>query len=283
MENKLVELKIRDEFRRLVQPIADEELRRLERRISKNESVKIFVFNNIVVDDYDVYEIAAKLNLPIKCTSIPAKNHNEAIIWICCSQLKRNDLTLIMRKYLIGERSLAEQACERNKFNDDFGKSNACIGYTVTPTRTRLAKEYNCCPYTIRSYEACAKTIDTLFSLDRELAKKLLCGRIYIPQTKLAAFSRLSKEQLKHKTEIMLNEKYSTCEMPAIKNTPKYDPDAEISSLSLTVPSWVNFIEKVQNTVTSQITEKAADEVFEKLNSLKEAAENFLVHIMEVL
>ncbi len=283
MENKFIELKICDEFRRLVQPITDDELRSLERRISKNEPAKISVFNNNVVNDFEVYEIAAKLNLPIEFISIPVNNHNEAIVWICCTQLKRNDLTVIMRKYLIGRRSIAEQACKRNKLNDGFGKSNARIGYAVTPTRTRLAKEYNCCPYTIRSYEACAKTIDALFSFDRKLAKMLLCGRIYIPLSKLVAFSRLSKEQLKHKTENMLNDKYSICEMPAIKSTPKYDPDAEISSLSLTIPSWVNFIEKVQKSVTSQITEKAADEVFEKLSSLKEAAESFLVHIMEVL
>ena len=31
-----------------------------------------------------------------------------------------------------------------------------------------------------------------------------------------------------------------------IKNMPKFDPDAEISSLSLTIPSWISSIERVK-------------------------------------
>ena len=283
MENKLIELKICDEFRRLVQPITSDEFRSLEKKISQKTTAKIFVFNGIIVSCYEAYEIAMKLCLPIERISIPVNNYNEAIAWICRTQLKRNDLTSLMRKYLIGKRSLAEQTCERNRLHDDSGKTHACMGCIVTYTRTRLAKEYKYCFCTVRDYEACAKTIDTLFLFDREAAEMLLCGKLHILQKDLIAFAKLSKEQLKHKMENLLNEKYRIYEIPTIKNPPKYDPDAEISSLSLTIPSWVNLIERVQKTVTAQITEKAADEVFEKLSGLKEAAENFLVHIMEVL
>lgn len=31
-----------------------------------------------------------------------------------------------------------------------------------------------------------------------------------------------------------------------IKNMPKFDPDAEISSLSLTIPSWISSINRVK-------------------------------------
>lgn len=66
MENKLTELKICDEFRRLVQPITDDDFRCLERKMSQKETAKIFVFNGTMVSGYEMYEIAAKLCIPIK-------------------------------------------------------------------------------------------------------------------------------------------------------------------------------------------------------------------------
>lgn len=283
MKNKCAELKICDEFRRLVQPITDDEFSCLEKKITKNMPPKIFVFNGIIVNGYEEYEIAAKFHLPTECIRIPADNENEAVIWICRTQLIRNDLPLLMRKYLIGKRSLAEQTCERAKLNDSREKNHDCIEYLITPTRIKLANEYNCCFNAVRDYEACAKTIDSLFTLDRKAAEMLLRGKIHIPQKELIEYAKLSKEQLKHRIEKRLRDKCDIDKIPTIKSIPKYDPDAEIFSLSLTIPSWINLIERVQKNITVQITEKAVNEVFEKLSGLKSAADNFLIHIMEVL
>ncbi len=283
MESRSIKLAINDDLRHMVQPMTDDERLCLEKEISIKGRVKVNVFNGIIVDSYEEYEIAAELGLPIDCINVPAVNYNETVVWLCRTQLNRTDLTLMMRKYLIGRRSLAEQACERAGLNADLGKKHSRTGQIVTPIRMRLAKEYNYCYNAIRDYEACSKTIDTLFSFDRETAIKLLHGKKYILQSDLIAFAKLSEKQLKIKLEILSNDKYSANETPGIKRTPKYDPDAEISSLSLTIPSWVNLIKRVQNAVTPQISDTAADEIYEKLTGLKTAAENLIGHIMEVL
>lgn len=283
MENKSIELIVSERFRRLVQPITKDKLDRLEKEITQNRLAKVFVFNGAIVDGYEEYKIAIKFDIPIKIIEIAADNYDDAVIWICRTQLKRNDLTLTMRKYLIGKISLAEQSREKSEQHIISDNSDACIRQLKTPIRMKIAKEYNYSLSSVSDYEACAKTIDMLFSFDRETAESLLIGKTYIAQSKLIAYANLSIDQLKDKIKNNLNANRTVKEMPSVKNTPGYDPDAEISSLSLTVPSWINMIERVRKNVTPQITEGAADEIFEKLNWLQHAAENLIEQITEVL
>lgn len=84
-------------------------------------------------------------------------------------------------------------------------------------------------------------------------------------QKDLIAFAELSEEQLKSKIKTCLNDRYGSDKKTTAQSMPICDPDAEIFSLSLTIPLWVNLIERVRETLTSQITEKAADEIFENL------------------
>lgn len=283
MENRRIELMVSEKFRRLVQPITEHRLNCLEKEISQNKLAKVTVYNGVIVDGYEEYEIATKLDIPIITINISADNYDAAVIWICRTQLKRSDLTLIMRKYLIGRISLAEQSRETNRLHIVSDTSRACIKHLKTPIRMKLAKEYNYSLSSVCDYEACAKTIDILFSFDKETAENLLIGKTFIGQSDLIAFAKLSIDQLKNKIKQHLNDSRAVKEIPSVKITPGYDPDAEISSLSLTVPSWINMIERVRKNVTHQITEKAADEIFDKLNGLQHAAENLIEHIMEVL
>lgn len=283
MDTKHIKSAASDRIRRMVQPPTDEERLRLEKEIAIKGTAKVFIFNETIIGGYEEYEIAVKLGLPIKSISITADNYNEAVIWLCRKELNRTDLTLMMRKYLIGRRSLAEQACAGAEPNGDPGEARSCAGYFKTPTRKKLAKEYNYSYNAIRDYEACSKTIDTLFSFDRETAVDLLRGRTRISQSDLIAFAKLSADQLKSRLELRSSVGHRVRETPDIKRTPEYDPDAELSSLSLTIPSWVTLIKRVQSAVTPQISDTAADEIYVKLNGLKTAADNLIGHIMEVI
>ncbi len=54
-----------------------------------------------------------------------------------------------------------------------------------------------------------------------------------------------------------------------IKDTPKYDPDAEILSLTLTIPSWISSMERAcAMTDFAQTTESARYNLLWKLISL---------------
>lgn len=283
MESKITELKVCEKFGRLDQPIIGDELRCLEKEVSQSRDVRIFVYNDTIVDGYEKYDFAVKFGVPIKLISIPAYSFNEAVVWLCRTQLRRSNLTLMMRKYLIGKRSLAEQELQNQKLHDVSGKAPACRGEIKTATRKRVGKEYDYSYNAVRAYELCAKTVDVLFLKNTKFALRLLHGEMNIAQSSLIAFAELSEIQQEKMLENLMNNKRVILKPPAIKNLPRYDPDAEIYSLTLTVPSWINMIERAGKNITPQITEKAAEEIYERLNRLKDTAENFIEQIMEVL
>lgn len=67
-----------------------------------------------------------------------------------------------------------------------------------------------------------------------------------------------------------------------IKKQPKYDPDAEISSLSLTIPSWVGTIKRVcDNTNFPEISQTAQDKLLRQLHLLYEAVQPLLDQLRE--
>ena len=64
----------------------------------------------------------------------------------------------------------------------------------------------------------------------------------------------------------------NTKKAPEIKQMPKYDPNAEISSLTLTIPSWISSIERTCSSADFEhATPEALDKLGLKLQILQEA------------
>ena len=57
---------------------------------------------------------------------------------------------------------------------------------------------------------------------------------------------------------------------PSVKDMPQYDPDAEVSSLTLTIPSWQSSIERTKKTADlSGISDKARGNLIKALKGLR--------------
>ena len=68
----------------------------------------------------------------------------------------------------------------------------------------------------------------------------------------------------------------------SVKNMPIYDPDAEISSLTLTIPSWVSSINRTKSSADfSYITDKARRKLEKELLELKKTIDSILAAIKE--
>ena len=97
---------------------------------------------------------------------------------------------------------------------------------------------------------------------------RILSGRYKISHENVLALSRMSPQEVKKFGRQMKATRQSsttvpyvvsrtqlgqiTPELPAtlqtgIKNMPDYDPDAEITGLTLTIPSWTNSINRTRN------------------------------------
>ena len=67
-----------------------------------------------------------------------------------------------------------------------------------------------------------------------------------------------------------------------IKQMPEYDPDAELSSLSFTIPSWVRTIERTANNANFiASSDSAKDKLRCQLRELAKAADYLYYQIRE--
>ncbi len=289
---KTMQLGVDKEFAGLIQPFSLEEVLRLSSELSSSEPLVFHIWNGILIDDMGYYELSLQMGIPHEIRPLLKKTREEIIIDICSRQLKRTDLTIIMKKYLIGKISLAAQM--RNELSVSCSRTD----FTKTEIRDQIGKKYAYGINTVRDFESGSLVIDKFFEIDQTFAENILSGKADISYSRLISMSKFSVNHLKYiadnisKCEFNLNEWIKSINAKpdlsqksgiSVKNTPEYDPDAEISSLSLTIPSWINSIEKAHKAMTCQISNAAAGILFDKLCDLSKSIEHIMKSVMEVI
>lgn len=157
----------------------------------------------------------------------------------------------------------------------------------------------------MQKYAVFSKALDAVGRSDPELPGKVLSGTFKISHKNLVALSKMppeeirrigtSSEDLQHpftsysdtRKEFVNIEDQPITPMPEtlppIKVTPKHDPDAEITGLTLTVPSWVSSIERARNHANiNDVSMDAKHRLEAVLLSLQEKVSEMLSDIREV-
>lgn len=278
MEPKSSKLHCNSEYRRLYQPMSEQESLALERElVARNDTVTIKTWSNIVLYDYEKYEICQKHHIPYAVSQIHARNSEEALLWLCKNQLKRTDLTIEMRRYLIGKRFMHERilGAHNSALSRASGDVKVRLRKTepryndcVTEIKERLGKEYHLSPATIWKYSLFSEAMDMIYEISEELSREILKGAMKISQENIVTISKMQEREMQKTVDSLLREKTdfftfagsrklmskATAERaeesilvkPAsIKDMPEYDPDAEAASLALTIPSWISSMKRV--------------------------------------
>jgi len=314
-EQCIYKLKIDTIFKKLIPQLPAEELLRLEEDIIRDGCREpLFVWNSTILDGHNRYEICTKLQIPFTIQRIYFKNREEAIAWICANQLVRHNITEETRRYLIGKRCEIEKilgahnAAGTNQYTKKELKANIlpelAFDASASRTRERLSKEYSISQASILNYEKYTQALDLLLKVVPELVPRILTSDIKISVENTIAFSQLSIPEIRelnqlisddckaftsNMRQILLKKQNSSekdsFQIPAcsIKEMPAYDPDAEISSLTLTIPSWISSINRARSTADlSGITGNACRKLEKELAELEETINNMLVAIKEV-
>lgn len=300
MEEK-IKLRTDKEFKLLTSPLSDIDYVTLEEDIFDNGCREpIVVWNGIIVDGNKRYEICFRWDIPFEIKEIKLQTRKDVIHYICKSELRRQDITEEKRKYLVGK--LYDSAViitGRNKNPCRLYPDNSKQGITKT-----IAAQYSFCRSTIGKYSEYVKFIDKIINVNAKFGYQILSGKIKIAHPTLKFIFSLtgfeinylyayicenSKKHLEEKEAYLVMEnyhsktkrKYKKKEI-MIKQMPEYDPDAEVSSLLLTIPSWISSIERTQNMADLQrISYEARMSVEKKLNELEEVINNFREAIEE--
>lgn len=275
-------------FERLVLPLNPIERKDMEDEIKAHGGMKgVMVWGKTILVDYEYYNYCHEHNIPFQIVDIPLRSELEAVAWICKNQLNRKLLTEEMRKYLIGRRSMADRDNNLQQYQKMEKKADfqvmvmakyAKYNSNKTVVRGKIAKDYNLVFMTVRKYESYADAIDTIYRFCPKFIDEHLAGRMRMSIEKIEKLSCLPTDVMcrecnrwllepsgirrgrKGRKTTMVSQSNRLAELPpvSVKDMPVHDPDAELLSLTLTIPSWQSSIDRVKGVVdlkeTSQDT-----------------------------
>ncbi len=293
----MTELTTDIEFKTLIYPVSDEEYSALDKDIFFNGCRhKIGIWNNIIIDGHKRYEICKRRELPLYTFDMAFNSRAEVVSWICKGQLSRTDLPEEMRKYLIGKYYEAEKELYIAQLKkQDINPKLRGYQYRIAGI---IGKECNLVAGTIYKYGIYAKALDNVLSKNQAIVNKILSGRLRISHDNIIELSRLPRDEvcaldvslsennierigyseMRHELQwqrlpsVPITKKKEVPSMP-IKEIPEYDPDAELSSLTLTIPSWISSIERTKSTAElSKTSDLARSKLSKQLTFLKNAA-----------
>ena len=178
------------------------------------------------------------------------------------------------------------------------------------PTAERIGADYHISHGTVEKYGRYSRAVDAISEVSPELAPQILEGSLKVSHDNLIALSKLDSQNM-HRYARQLQSpsewpylRYmdsrerlsgigtSSGQPPAkptkprppqmpihtgIKNMPEYNPDAEVTGLTLTVPSWGRSIYRVLNqSDLRNTTPQARDKLVVALSELQKAIEALL-------
>lgn len=315
MDSKqLYTLIIDKEFSRLFVPRTEDELTEIKHQLTyEGLQTTIISWNKIIVDGIDTYRICHDTGIPFRYNEQDFFSRNEAISDICLRELKSTHLTPARRKYLIGKLGLAQHALEKEGYHFTAGEpteeeKSIKHRFVLYRWRTRLLlKDIKISADTIYTYTTYAASIDKIYAKAPSIASELLNKPMTVSMPNVARLSELTPLQINTiwktlnnniRDTALLNEIKKLTEVKPevkkkrgrkkheveIKRMPQYDPDAEFSSIALTLPMWIHSLTRLK---TIGKFSEASTEILKKLDhelyQLKTNIENLHTTIEEEL
>ena len=306
-EKKIHNLIIDEEYARLVAPLSSPEYTELEQEIVYNGcQTHIVIWNRVIIKGFSEYEICHRWEIPFQVEETFFNSRDEAIIAIATETLKHKNITDEQYRYCIGKiydaykSSLEDIYPYQKQYTPDeqrrprYGKNRQTISQ-ILGTKLNLSNG------TVSKYGVFSRAVDAIFSKAPAIGEEILSGKFHISHDNIVELSKLSKEEIvvihKHVT-VNNNERllYPTIQRnrlsdkkrakqevqkkrnkePVIKQMPVYDPDAEISSLTLTIPMWISSMNRTKSIAKfSEATTQGLWKLEQQLNALSDAIKEF--------
>lgn len=294
------------EFKNLAPIITEKAYEELEESLFDSGCREpIHVWNSIILDGHKRYAFCKKWEIPFEVEVHYFKNRCEAIMWICQNNISApSGSNEELRKYQIGKHYEAAKELFLLSYTE---KRMPRYHYKIA---SELAVIYNIVPNTVYKYGIYARCLDAIAEKEPQMLTRILSSKLKISHDNIVELSRMSKENIRRLNKNLSETKVEhigfsdmrhelqwktlpTTTPPkqtkptresnvAIKQMPEYDPDAEISSLTLTIPSWISSIQRTQSIANLPlISDSARHKIKTQLVNLTEAINDMLAAIEE--
>ena len=308
-ERALYKLKILPEFKNLIRPLKKKEYLQLEANIlSDGCRDPIVVWKRYIIDGHNRYEICMRHGIPFEILEMEFACKEAVLAWICANQLGRRNITEETRKFLIGMQYETEKiavtkrnAAGLNQYNLPEGDTSYSVDdddeqefFRPLPsghlTAQKIAEENHISQGTVQKYAMYTRALEEIGKVCPTIVPKILAGMYKISHKNLLELSRMEPSEMrkvvrkievaqqpfvqynKTRREIQPASAVGSAPIkpkPSVKDMPAYDPDAEITGLTLTIPSWSSSIDRTKNKADlSSISDNARIRLAEALAEL---------------
>ena len=303
MKPETPKLKIDLDFKSIKLPISQRGFLTLESDILEHGCQKpITVWHGFIADGHSRYEICAKHDIPFRVRELDYEYREEVLTWICTEQLQKKKISEEARKFLIGYQYLiAKSLVMRKKARFDAMRTDDDPDEMPIPNRHVTAEEIgernNVSYSTVLKYSTYARALEIIEQKTPGFIAKILSGKYKISHANIVEISRHSPaeiEKISSKLErnglpyLQYNKARSvlrntaTPNVPSVKDMPVYDPDAPLTELALTIPSWISSLNRAKNnTDLSAVSAAAKQKLIAMLTEFHEIAEEILKKIKE--
>lgn len=310
-----IKLKIDSEFKHLIRPLKRKEYIQLESNIIADGCRDpIITWNGLIVDGHNRYEICTRHNIPFTVKEMEFDCREAVIAWICANQLGRRNISEETRKFLIGMQYESEKvvSSKRNARGINQYTSEDDTDYIVQQTYSptghvtaqRIADENHISHGTVQKYAIYTRALEEIGKKEPKLVPKILSGQYKISHKNVVELSKLPAEdvqrvnrkidknpepfiQYKSTRNAINTGRYEAISetptnVPSVKDMPEYDPDSEITGLTLTIPSWCSSIDRtMKNTDFNAVSISARKKLTSALFALQEKTDEMLDQLKE--
>lgn len=287
MNDKPITLKIDNGFKTLIRPLRKQEYRQLESNILDDGCREaIITWNGIIVDGHNRYEICHKHQIPFRVQEMNFESREDVIAWICANQLGRRNISEETRHFLIGMQYETEKMIAgRKKQEGQNPFSGLPLETEYHPSRhvtaERIAKENNISFGSVQKYAIYARALNEIQKKCPSFVAMILSGNCKVSHNYIIEVSRLSAPEIQElamrmerqnqpflrfsNTRSIIQENIenalenpTTPTQPSVKDMPTFDPDASVTELTLTIPSWLGSMKRTNELTNFNIVSDTA-------------------------
>ena len=253
------QITIDEEFKDLLPVLDPETYKSLEENLIQNGCRdSLVIWNGILVDGHNRYEICIKNDIPFNTVEKEFASREEVLIWIISTQVSRRNLSTMQLSHYRGLHYKADKIIVKN----DSGKNQyteVCGQNDHKPnsqyTAGRLSKQYKVSPKTIRRDAKVAEAISAIGEASTAAKRKILSGEVSIDKRELERLSTMPREEIEEVAACIeggtYEKKKAAVQMPAGQGS---------SRILVDMAPLNNAINKVSNKLQSELTKIIKEE-----------------------
>lgn len=292
-------LKVEGTFQRLSIPAKEEQQSLLEKSLRKNGCREpIITWNGMILDGYKRYRYCMEEGIELSVEERDFDSQEEAISWVCRRRIKDCEHHTASYRYLVGKLYYEQKKIYRALRNLPENQRKIKLNPMYNRVSQYLGEELHLNRATVEHYGSYALAMDQIAEKCPALFDALLRGQIVLSVSethKIGEYDEKQlrelcktkwqmdgghdvKEKMRNRPKKEITEAMKEVVIPlaiGIKDMPVYDPDVELRGLTLTIPTWIMAIRRLENRA-GQATDKAKAQLSKSLEDLKKQANELL-------